>query len=449
MDTQDGNAIDAQFLPRISTDACFGEHGVSKDAVEAGLTRVAVRLERMREDHRTNALPLLRLPERRDDLETMTGMVNKLMSDSTDVVILGIGGSSLGAQTVAAVAGIGLPSFGPAGFPSRRGGVTRLHILDNPDPVTFQQALFNLPLRSTRFLVVSKSGGTAEPLVLAMAAMAAVDHALGPEAVGQRFAAIVEPGDNPLRRLVKRFGWDCLDHDPKVGGRYSCLSVVGMVPAALAGLDPIAFRQGAAAAFQPILDAAEPKTIPAAMGAAIAAAAMDRGLNMSVLMPYADRLDRLAAWYGQLWAESLGKAGKGSTPVRAVGPVDQHSQLQLFLDGPHDKLFTFMLPDQKGTGPRLTAPMADPAFALFHQRTIGDLIDAEARATVETVIRRGRPVRTIHVPVIDAANLGYLMMHFMIETILTADLLGIDAFDQPAVEEGKILTRAYLAGRDP
>jgi glucose-6-phosphate isomerase len=108
-----------------------------------------------------------------------------------------------------------------------------------------------------------------------------------------------------------------------------------------------------------------------------------------------------------------------------------------------------MLPDQKGTGPRLIAPIAESAFTLFHGHTIGDLVDAEARATVETLIRRGRPVRIISLPAIDGYNLGYLMMHFMIETILTADLLGIDAFDQPAVEEGKVLTRAYLAGRGP
>ena len=126
-----------------------------------------------------------------------------------------------------------------------------------------------------------------------------------------------------------------------------------------------------------------------------------------------------------------------------------HFQLQLFLDGPHDKLLNLILPAQKGTGTRLIAPIAESAFTLFHGHTIGDLVDAEARATAETLIRRGRPVRLIHVPAIDAFNLGYLLMHFMIETILAADLLGIDAFDQPAVEEGKILTRAYLAGRNP
>ncbi len=438
-----------RLIPVFSTDACFNAHGLNRERFDLNLARTKTRLKQLCGQYADNSLPLLRLPERRDDLTDMAPVLETLMSDTSDVVVLGIGGSSLGAQTVAALAGIGLPIFGPAGFPSRRGGVTRLHILDNPDPVTFQQALFNLPLRSTRFLVVSKSGGTAEPLVLAMAAMAAVEHALGAEAVSKRFAAIVEPGDSALRKLVARYGWQVLDHDPKVGGRYAALSVVGMVPAALAGLDPLDFREGAARVIDPIIAGASPDMLPAAIGAALAVTAMEQGISMSVLMPYADRLDRLAAWFGQLWAESLGKDGKGSTPLRAVGPVDQHSQLQLYLDGPRDKLFTLMLPAQKGTGPRLVAPIAESAFTLFHGHTIGDLVDAEARATVETLIRRGRPVRLINVPAIDAYNLGYLMMHFMIETILTADLLGIDAFDQPAVEEGKVLTRAYLAGRSP
>lgn len=432
-------------IPRIQSDACFGAHGLDPARYAAELARTAAGLETLRREYREGTRPLLRLPERRDDLATMAGLLDKLMSDTSDVVVLGIGGSSLGAQTVTALAGIGLPIFGPAGFASRRGGVTRLHILDNPDPVTFQQALVNLPLRSTRFLVVSKSGGTAEPLVLAMAALSTVEHALGPQAVRERFAAIVEPGDNPLRRLAAHFGWDCLDHDPNVGGRYSVLSNVGMVPAVLAGLDPVAFREGAARALAPILEGAAPEAVPAARGAALASTAMAQGINIAVLMPYADRLDRLAAWFGQLWAESLGKGTKGSTPVRAVGPVDQHSQLQLYLDGPHDKLITLILTARQGSGPRLKPPIDDPAFTLFAGRTIGDLVHAEGRATAETLIGRGRPVRLIEMPAVDAFNLGYLLMHFMLETLLTADLLGVNAYDQPAVEDGKILTRQYLA----
>ena len=172
----------------------------------------------------------------------------------------------------------------------------------------------------------------------------------------------------------------------------------------------------------------------------------ERGLANTVLMPYCDRLDAFALWYRQLWAESLGKDGAGTTPIRALGPVDQHSQLQLYLDGPRDKMFTLVTLDCAGDGPRIDAALADdPALQYLGGRTMGDLLDAEQRATAESLARRGRPARRFHLDRLDETTLGALLMHFMLETIIAADLLGVDAFDQPAVEQGKVLAREYLA----
>jgi glucose-6-phosphate isomerase len=151
----------------------------------------------------------------------------------------------------------------------------------------------------------------------------------------------------------------------------------------------------------------------------------------------------------QLWAESLGKDGRGTTPVAALGPVDQHSQLQLFIAGPRDKLITIVTTGVAGRGPRVAGDLAamagEPGFA---GRTIGDLATAQARATAETLAGNGCPVRTIHVRRLDEASMGELLMHFMLETIIAARLLGVDPFDQPAVEEGKVLAKRYLAGAD-
>lgn len=144
----------------------------------------------------------------------------------------------------------------------------------------------------------------------------------------------------------------------------------------------------------------------------------------------------------QLWAESLGKGGQGTLPATGIGPVDQHSQLQLYLAGPADKSYTVMSVASAGAGPRVTTD--DPALAYLNGKTIGDLMDAEYRATVETLKSNNRPVRTIDVPVLDETAMGALLMHFMLETIIAAHLMGIDPFDQPAVEEGKILARDYL-----
>jgi glucose-6-phosphate isomerase len=162
-------------------------------------------------------------------------------------------------------------------------------------------------------------------------------------------------------------------------------------------------------------------------------------------MAYCDRLERFTRWYVQLWAESLGKDGKGTTPVPALGPVDQHSQVQLFIAGPRDKLFNVVTVGAAGKGPRMDAELAKRAGESdFAGKTIGDLTAAEGRATAETLANNGCPVRTFHMERLDEAALGELLMHFMLETIVAAHLMGIDAFDQPAVEEGKVLAKKYL-----
>ena len=155
------------------------------------------------------------------------------------------------------------------------------------------------------------------------------------------------------------------------------------------------------------------------------------------MMAYADRLERFTRWYVQLWAESLGKDGKGTTPIAALGPVDQHSQLQLFIAGPRDKLFTVITTGAAGRGPRIDADLAklagEPDFA---GKTIGDLVAAQGRATAETLAKNGCPVRTIHIERLDEASLGELLMHFMLETIIAAHLLGVDAV-RPAGGRGR------------
>jgi len=223
---------------------------------------------------------------------------------------------------------------------------------------------------------------------------------------------------------------------------------VGLLPAAVLGLDIAAVRTGAAAALAPVLARRPTADVPAAVGAALAVAlAQSGGKPIAVMLAYADRLERLTRWYVQLWAESLGKDGKGTTPLAALGPVDQHSQLQLFIAGPRDKLITLITTGAAGRGPRMAADLAalagEPEFA---GKSIGDLTAAEARATAETLAKNGCPVRTIHVERLDEASLGELLMHFMLETIIAARLFGVDPIDQPAVEEGKVLAKRYLGG---
>ena len=195
------------------------------------------------------------------------------------------------------------------------------------------------------------------------------------------------------------------------------------------------------------LAAKTPAEASAATGAALHHALAQEGkLATTILWPYADALAVFGGWWRQLWAESLGKDGKGSTPVSVLGPVDQHSQLQLFRDGPGNALFTILSVDMKGLGPAVPKAAAKAlGLGYLAGKKPGDLVDAECRATAQTLFKNGRPVRNIHVPKVDAFNMGALMMHFMLETILMGKLMNVDPFDQPGVEEGKVLARQYLA----
>jgi glucose-6-phosphate isomerase len=422
----------------------IGKHGVTQAALGEALKRCEAALASLRKAHAEESLPLLRLPARTDDLGAIERAAARLRAGTTDVVVLGTGGSSLGGQTIAQLADVGVrgvDAFRPA---------PRMHFMDNLDPATYGALLGKLPLATTRFIAISKSGGTGETLMQTAAALSAVKQAGLAARVGELFFGISESvkggKTNGLRDLLGS-SVEVLEHDPGIGGRYSGLSNVGLLPAAILGLNIKALRAGAAMALGAVLAEDPPAKVPPALGAALNIAAAAGGKNIAVLVAYADRLERFSRWYVQLWAESLGKDGKGTTPLGALGPVDQHSQLQLFIAGPRDKLFTVVTVATEGQGPRIDAELAKRAGEPeFGGRTIGDLVAAQGRATAETLAKNGCPVRTIRLARLDETSLGALMMHFMLETMIAAHLAGVDAFDQPAVEEGKVLAKRYLTG---
>jgi glucose-6-phosphate isomerase len=420
----------------------FARNAAGKD-LDAMLARAGAALDWLRARHADGKLPLLRYAGRHDDLEAIKDTGQRLANGATDVVFLGTGGSSLGGQTLAQLAGYNVPGVGVLRPPPR------IHFIDKLDAASFAELLDKLPHGTTRFVATSKSGGTGETLMQTIAALSAAKAAGQGARIPDIFLGLTEParpgGRNGLRDLFAQHKIPMLDHDTGVGGRFSVLTNVGLLPAAVLGLDLTAIREGAALALKPVLEKKPAADVPAALGAALAVALAGQGKNITVMMAYADRLERFTRWYAQLWAESLGKDGKGSTPIAAVGPVDQHSQLQLYIGGSRDKLVTVVTVDAAGQGPKL-----DPALAVtahepgFGGKHIGDMVAAEGRATAETLAKNGIPVRTVHLAQLDEESLGELLMHFMLETIIAAHLLGVDAFDQPAVEEGKVLAKKYL-----
>jgi glucose-6-phosphate isomerase len=388
------------------------------------------------------------VPEWRDDIAAAREALEKLTHGARTLVFFGTGGSSLGGQTLAQLGGWGIPGDDKHDSETR----PRTRFYDNLDARTLEAALSSLDLKTTRFVVISKSGGTPETLVQLIAAIDAVRQAGLADRISDLFLAVTEPqakgASNGLRALCENLGVPTLDHDPNIGGRFSGLTNVGLLPALARGLDVEALREGASSVVEDLLKAKTASEFAPAIGAAVTVGlAEERGIRANIMLPYADRLSRFAAWYVQLWGESLGKDGKGTTPVAALGPVDQHSQLQLYLDGTPQHLITVIREACAGRGPRVPQDLAKLAGAAYLSgHAAGDLVAAQQRAIPEAVSAAGRPVRTIDLDPLDEHTLGALMMHFMLETILSAHLLGVDPFDQPAVESGKILTRRYLAG---
>lgn len=411
--------------------SAIGDRGVSDQALDEALAGAQSALAWLRAEVEAGALPAFDVCRQSADLAELEALASNFRSGCDTVAVLGTGGSSLGGQALCAL--------------SADKAAPDIRFLDNIDPVTLDALIADTAPDRLGLVIISKSGGTAETLAQAMTLVAQLAAGSGDD-LRERVVVITEPGDTPLRRFAAHWNFDIRDHDSGIGGRYAALSQVGLLPALIAGVNAKAVREGAAAILSQTLEADAAADVPAALGAAVSVALrQERGIGISVLMPYSDRLAKLAQWYQQLWAESLGKGGAGTTPVAALGTVDQHSQLQLYLDGPADKMFTIVAPDHSGSGVRVEAGAArDFGLDYLAGRTVGDLMAAEQQATIDALTAKGCPTRVLAVDAVDAATVGALMMHYMLETVIAARLLGVDAFDQPAVEDGKMRARAYL-----
>jgi len=377
-------------------------------------------------------LPCVRQPAGGADAAQIADLATHIKAGFKHLIVLGTGGSSLGAQ-----AALGIARF------SGNGG-TQIHTPDSLDPFEMDLLFRSLNPHECHVLAISKSGTTGETLAQLLACRAWLEASGTCKPIADHFSFITEPGPRALRAYGEKLGSVILDHPTDVGGRFSVLTTVGMLPVAVAGLSVDAFWKGAKAVTEDFCNA--PSAAAATVGAALMhTLAEHKGVTQTLIMPYAESLRAFTRWHGQLWAESLGKDGLGTTPVRAVGPVDQHSQLQLFLDGPNDKFCTIMTVPSYGKGPRIdAAEAASYGLDYMANRTIGDMVTCQSRATQDTLRAKGRTVREIVIDRLSEENMGGLFASFMLETVVTAHLMGVDAFDQPAVEEGKILTRDYL-----
>ncbi len=425
----------------LALSANIGSSGISQDRFDARLQQIPSVVEAIKQQYIAEEIGFITAAEATDDLADIAQQASYIRNNFANCVVVGTGGSSLG--------GIALTSLRRSIFPT---AATNIYFMENSDPHSLQQLFNELSFSDSLFIIISKSGTTVEVMAQFMLILQRIKQLnLSP---AKHFVVITTCNNNPLHKLAIYYDIPVIAHAANIGGRFSVMSVVGLLPAAVIGVDIAALRAGAAEitanCWQKVA-----KSAPA-IGASLQIAAIDCGKNISVFMPYCDRLDNMGRWYQQLWAESVGKDNKGSTAIRALGAVDQHSQLQLYLAGPKDKLITIISPDYAtavardngyhsatGTISDTVAKQANMEFLAGH--CASDIIMAQQIATKNSLANHSIATRYFTLSDIDDYNMGALFQHFMLETVFAAGLLNVNAFNQPAVEEGKQLARKLLA----
>ena len=425
-----------------------GEHGIPRAEMEkmAGAMRDAYA---MVEANRGKGMQgWMTLPYDQEEVLSAIEKTAARVRDEFDAfVVLGIGGSALGPAAVHQA----LKHLHYNELPKEKRGGPRLYIEDNVDPERMAALLDVIDLKTTCFNVITKSGGTAETMSQYLIVLDLLKKAVGDD-YRRHIIVTTSKEKGFLIKIARQEGYETFYIPDGVGGRFSELSPVGLLAAAVTGVDIRAMVAGARAMDERCASNDAWKN-PALFEAGLMVAAMRKGMNMSVMMPYADSLKLISDWYAQLWAESLGKNltldGKpchvGQTPIKALGVTDQHSQLQLYTEGPFDKVITFLRVENF----RATTPIPHgcddvPTIAFLGGKSHNQLIEAERQGTEYAVYRSGHVSQTITLPTVCEETIGQLLYFLELVTAYAGALLNIDAFNQPGVEESKVASYAVM-----
>jgi glucose-6-phosphate isomerase len=421
------------------------EHGLSWSAIEALVDKGKTIKTELGQKAQDNTLGFYNLPFNTalvDEIEKYTEAARKRYKS---YVHIGIGGSALG--PIALQTSL-LDSY----YNSK--SKPQMYFPDNVDPDWLNDLLDTIDVSKTLFHIVSKSGGTAETAATTLYFMKYLKEALG-DNFYKNLLFTTDPVKGLLNQIAREYPIKCFRIPDGVGGRFSVLSPVGLISASIAGI-PIKELLSGAAQMADICNTDDLLKNPAFIYAAIHYLYMGKGKNISVMMPYSNKLRDLADWYRQLWAESLGKRYDvakniievGQTPVKALGTTDQHSQIQLYVEGPNDKVITF-LEVEKFTNNEILKNHFEyiPEFNYLEGKTLGALLNVEKKATELALSNNKRPNLTIKFSEVSTENIGAYFFLLEAATAFAGGLLNINAFDQPGVEEGKIATYA-LMGRE-
>jgi glucose-6-phosphate isomerase len=437
------------YYKNVTAEIIGSEHGVTEAQLKSLAEKASPLIRKLNRERKAGQTPYRDLPSNKRISRKVKDMVAEVKDNCENLVVLGIGGSALGNIALQTALNPYMYNLDDA----QRVG-PRLFVFDNIDPVQFGSFLDWLgdKLGKTVFNVISKSGRTAETASQFMIVCQLLTDKLGPEGLRNQIIATTDPKQGTLRKITDESGFRCLEVPEGVGGRFSVLSAVGLFSAAMCGIDIDSLLEGARD-MDGRVSCEDFYKNPAAINAAINYHFYNHGKRNSVMMSYSYALKDLADWYRQLWAESLGKkkdlAGNevhiGPTPIKALGATDQHSQVQLYREGPNDKLFTFLQVNDFDRIQRI-GPAPDDASELgfLAGADLGTLLNSEKKATEYALLTDNRPCLTVLFERISAYTVGQFIYFYEVTTSFAGALFGINTYDQPAVELGKEATFALM-----
>jgi len=437
------------YYKNVTAEIIGNEHGVTDAQLKALAEKTTPLISQLNEERRTGKTPYRDLPHNTQIAQQVKQVVAELRDRCENLVVLGIGGSALGNIALQTALNPFMHNLDDTG---RTG--PRLFVFDNVDPPQLASFLDWVADRLDRtiFNVISKSGRTAETASQFMIVRRLLLDKLGPEGLQNQVVATTDPKQGTLRKIATDAGLRCLEVPQGVGGRFSVLSAVGLFSAAMCGIDIDSLLAGARHMDTRVICEDFYKN-PAAITAAINYHFYNHGKRISVMMPYSYALKDLADWYRQLWAESLGKTKNltgdevhiGPTPVKALGTTDQHSQVQLYREGPNDKLFTFLQVNNFDKNIRIgPAPDCAPELEFLAGADLSKLLNGEKIATEYALLQSKRPCLTVLFDKVNAYTVGQFIYLYEVTTSLAGALFGINTYDQPAVELGKEATFALM-----
>ncbi len=427
-----------------------GPHGITEEDIAGIQSKLDAAHQAMTLKRANGGMDFRDLPYVQDEIvDDIINYVASVKDKMDTFIVLGIGGSALG--PIALQQAINHPYYNE--LPKeKRNGFPRIYVADNVDPERLTSLLDVIDLKTTLFNVVSKSGSTSETMSQFMIIKELLENELGKEEAREHIVCTTDASKGNLRPIAEQEGYKSFVIPDGVGGRFSELTPVGLLPAAMCGIDIEELLAGAAY-MDSLCKDDNTFSNPAAIYAVLHYIAMQQGKNISIVMPYADALKFISDWYAQLWAESLGKkfnnegevVNVGQTPVRALGATDQHSQVQLYAEGPKDKVIVFLGVDKYKASIEIPKLYSDiPSLGFLGGTTHNQLIKTEQMATEYALLKAGQTNMTITLPEVNAFTIGQLLYLFETATGFAGELLNINAFDQPGVEEGKNATYAMF-----